>query len=70
MKNLKPKTKTKTRKIVTKRFKVTATGKILRRTPEMRHLRKNKSKRQIRRYRHYIEVTGVMAKKIRRMLGL
>lgn len=63
-------TKTKTRQIVTKRFKVTSTGKILRRTPEMRHLRRNKSKKQIRRYRQYIEVTGAMAKKIRRMLGL
>ncbi len=62
--------KTKTRQIVTKRFKVTATGKILRRTPEMRHLRHNKTKKQIRRYRHYIEVTGAMAKKIRRMLGI
>lgn len=64
------KTKTKTRKIVTKRFKVTSTGKILRRTPEMRHLRRKKTKKQIRRYRHYVEVTGIMAKKIRRMLGI
>jgi large subunit ribosomal protein L35 len=62
--------KLKTRKIVTKRFKVTATGKIMRRTQNMRHLRKNKSMKQIRRYRQYIEVTGEIAKKIRKMLAL
>jgi large subunit ribosomal protein L35 len=62
--------KIKTRSIVKKRFKITATGKVLRRMPEMRHLRRRKSKKQIRRYRHYIEVTGVMARKIRRMLGI
>ena len=62
--------KTKVRQIVTKRFKVTSTGKILRRTPEMRHLRRNKTKKQIRRYRHYVEVSKAFAKKIRRMLGI
>lgn len=62
--------KSKTRSIVKKRFKITATGKILRRTPNMRHLRRRKSKKQIRRYRHYIEVTGAMARKIRRMMHI
>jgi len=62
------KSKQKTRKIVAKRFKVTATGKVLRRTPTMRHLRRRKSKKAIRRFRHYIEVTGAFAKKIRSML--
>lgn len=60
--------KSKTRKIVYKRFKITATGKIMRRMPTMRHLRRKKSMRQIRRYRKYVEVTGVFAKKIRSML--
>lgn len=60
--------KPKTRKIVAKRFKITATGKVLRRTPNMRHLRRRKSKKAIRRYRHYIEVTGAIARKIRSML--
>ena len=64
------KTKVKTRQIVAKRFKITATGKVMRRTPQMRHLRRRKSKKQIRRYRHYVEVKGVMAKKIRMMLGI
>ncbi len=62
------KIKNKTRKIVYKRFKITATGKIMRRMPTMRHLRRKKSMRQIRRYRKYIEVTGILAKKIRSML--
>ncbi len=64
------KNKVKSRQIVRKRFKVTGTGKILRRSPEMRHLRRRKSAKQIRRYRHYIEVTGKFARKIRTMLGI
>jgi large subunit ribosomal protein L35 len=65
-----PHLKQKTRKIVMKRFKVTATGKIMRRTQNMRHLRRRKSAKQIRRYRTYQEVTGAIAKHIRRMLGI
>lgn len=64
------KNKVKTRKIVSKRFKITGTGKVLRRTPNMRHLRRKKSAKQMRRYRKYVQVTGIMAKKIKRMLGL
>jgi large subunit ribosomal protein L35 len=64
------KTKLKTRKIVAKRFKITASGKILRRAQNMRHLRRRKSKRQIRAYRVPKVVTGKIAIKIRRMLGL
>ena len=63
------KNKLKTRKIVTKRFKVTKSGKILRRAQNMRHLRRKKGKKQIRKYRGYIEVKGALAKKIRRMLN-
>lgn len=62
------KVKNKTRKIVQKRFKLTATGKVMRRIPTMRHLRRKKTMKQIRRYRKYVEVTGVLAKKIRAML--
>ncbi len=62
------KIKHKTRKIVAKRFKITSTGKVLRRSPNMRHLRRRKSNSQIRKYRKYIEITGVMAKKIKSML--
>lgn len=61
--------KMKTRKIVAKRFKITATGKVMARHQNMRHLRHHKSKKAIRRYRRPIVITGAMAKKIKRMLG-
>jgi large subunit ribosomal protein L35 len=64
------KTKQKTRKIVMKRFKITSTGKVLRRTANMRHLRRKKSKKAIRRYRKYVEVCGAFARKIKQMLHL
>ena len=63
------KTKLKIRKSASKRFKVTKTGKVLRRTQTMRHLRRKKSKKQIRRYNTPKQVTGKMAIKIKKMLG-
>lgn len=62
--------KKKTRSGVAKRFKVTASGKVLRRSQNMRHLRRRKSKKAIRAYRVPVEVTGKNAKKIKQMLGL
>lgn len=68
------KPKQKTRKSAALRFKLTKGGKkgckVLRRKQGMRHLRRNKSKKAIRKYRQYIEVTGKRAKKIKRMLGI
>lgn len=64
------KIKQKTRKGVKKRFKITATGKILRRIQNSRHHRNKKSKKAIRNYRKYAEVTGTYAKKIKKMLGI
>ena len=64
------KNKQKTRKSASNRFKVTGSGKIMRRIQNSRHLRIKKSKRAKRNYRHYVEVTGKMARKIKRMLGL
>lgn len=64
------KKKIKVRKIVQKRFKITATGKIMRRKQNSRHLRMNKSKRAKRAYRVPVEVKGKWAKKIKQMLGL
>lgn len=64
------KIKQKTRKGVSKRFKVTATGKVLRRSQNMRHLRRKKSKKAIRKYRIPVEVKGKWAKKIKRMLAI
>jgi len=64
------KIKQKTRSGVAKRFKITATGKVLRRSQNMRHRRRIKSKKAIRAYRVPTEVKGKWAKKIKRMLGL
>jgi large subunit ribosomal protein L35 len=64
------KIKQKTRKGAAKRFKITGTGKVLRRSQNMRHLRRRKSKKAIRAYRVPKEVTGKWARKIKRMLGL
>lgn len=62
--------KMKIRKSVSKRFKITKSGKVLRRSQNMRHIRRKKSKKQIRKYRQPQEVTGTMAKKIKKMLGV
>lgn len=64
------KNKQKTRKSAVKRFKVTGTGKIMRRCQNMRHLRRKKSKKTIRAYKVPVEVKGKQAKKIKKMLGI
>lgn len=64
------KIKQRTRKGVARRFKITGTGKILRRSQNMRHRRRTKSKKAIRSYRVPKQVTGKMARKIKRMLGM
>lgn len=62
--------KQKTRKGVAARFKITATGKVLRRAQNMRHLRRRKSKSAIRAGKVPRLVTGKYAKKIKQMLGI
>ena len=62
--------KQKTRRSALKRFKVTGTGKVLRRSQNMRHLRRHKSKRAIRAGRKPIEVKGKFARRIKHMLGM
>jgi large subunit ribosomal protein L35 len=62
--------KIKPRKSIAKRFKITKTGKVLRRTQNMRHIRRRKSKKATRSYRIPKVVTGEMARKIKRMLGM
>lgn len=64
------KLKQKTRKGVAKRFKITASGKVLRRSQNMRHLRRKKSKKAIRAYRVPVAITGRWARRIKQMLGL
>lgn len=61
--------KMKIKKSIASRFKVTKTGKVLRRSQTMRHLRRKKTKKQIRSYKVPKKVTGKMAIKIKRALG-
>jgi ribosomal protein L35 len=60
--------KQKTRKSIVKRFKQTTTGKIVRRTIGMRHLKANKSKKQSRRQKQINYVEGAIAKKLKKVL--
>lgn len=62
--------KQKTRKSFAKRFKVTASGKVIHRAQGMRHLRRKKSKSTIRGYNVPRVITGKFAKRIKRALGL
>jgi large subunit ribosomal protein L35 len=62
--------KHKTRQSADRRFKITGTGKVMRRVQNMRHLRRKKSKKAIRRYRVPVEVKGAFAKKVKQMLGV
>lgn len=61
--------KQKSRKSLTKRIKVTKTGKVVRRTQNMRHLRRRKSKAQVRRMKATKFLTGKTRQKIIRMLA-
>lgn len=70
MKKTNPKIKIKTRKSVAKRFKVTAGGKVVRRSGQIRHLAHNRSQRNKRRGRVPKTVNQTLAKKIKRMLGI
>jgi large subunit ribosomal protein L35 len=62
--------KQKTRKSVTKRFKVTKNGKIMRRHNFSRHLRVKKSGAKKRGQKRPVELTGYFAKKLRKALGV
>ena len=63
------KQKMKIRKSVSRRFKITGTGKLLFRGSHIRHLRRNKSKSNLRRQKVAHEVTGRWKRKIKKMLG-
>lgn len=62
--------KQKTRKSVSKRFKVTATGKVLHRSAFSRHLRTSKSASQLRRHKTLKSVNGKISRRIKRLLAL
>jgi large subunit ribosomal protein L35 len=61
--------KLRTRKTVVKRFKITANGKLLRRSTKMNHLMRKKSARQRRDLTNGSELFAGDRKRITRMLG-
>ena len=61
--------KQKTKKLITKRFRITKHGKVLRRQAFRRHLKAGKSQKRLKNLKRVIELTGPMAKKIRKVLG-
>jgi len=56
------------RKSISKRFKFTKTGKVLRRPSGLSHYRAKKSGKRIRKSRKWIPVSKAEAKKIKRLL--
>lgn len=60
--------KTKTRKSILKRFKITKTGKILRRATGQDHFRAKKPRKLIREKRKWVELSKAEAKIIKRFL--
>jgi ribosomal protein L35 len=57
------------RKSVSSRFEVTKNGVVLRQSSFNRHLRRTKSKKQLRRLKGKQPVLGRFALKVKRMLG-
>ncbi len=62
--------KMKTDKGAAKRFKITGTGKIMRRKAFRSHILEKKSSVRTRRLAMEAEVTGGDAKQVRKMLGI
>ncbi len=62
--------KTKTRRAATKRFKVTGTGKILRRPTMRAHKLEKKSSKRKRHFRKEVEVTSADRGALKKMLGI
>lgn len=59
----------KTRKSISKRFKITKTGKVLRRATGQNHYRNKKSGEERRKGRKWIEVSGPEAKRIKHLIA-
>ncbi|MEA3078049.1 MAG: large subunit ribosomal protein [Actinomycetota bacterium] len=62
--------KMKTDKGAAKRFKITGSGKIMRRKAFRAHMLEKKSSRRVRRLAQEAQVTGGDAKQVRRLLGI
>jgi len=65
----KPSKRLRIRKSVSSRFEVTKNGVVLRESSFHRHLRRTKSKKQLRRLKGKQPVLGRFALKVKRMLG-
>lgn len=63
-------TKRRSKRSLTRRVKITATGKVIRRTQNMRHRRFHKSKAQIRRMKAVKFLTKGTGRRIKKILGL
>lgn len=61
--------KRKVRKSITNRFKVTKTGKVMRRQAFRRHIKSSKTSKQLRNLKKTIELKGYYAKKIVKAVG-
>ena len=61
--------KAKIRKSVTRRFRITKTGKVMHRRAFRRHLKASKSRSRIRNLKKSVEMKGYFAKKLRKYLG-
>ena len=62
--------KVKTRSAAKKRFKVTGTGRLLRRPTMRAHKMEKKSSKRKRRFRKEISVTGSDVREVKKMLGI
>ncbi|MFA5013137.1 MAG: 50S ribosomal protein L35 [Candidatus Paceibacterota bacterium] len=63
------KTKPKTRKSITKRFRVTKNGLVMRRAVGQDHLLSKKSSKKKRELRKMVEMSVPESKKIKKLLG-
>ncbi len=61
--------KQKTRKSISKRFRITKTGKVLRRQSFRRHLKASKSKNRLRNLKRIVELKGPAARRIKKSMG-
>jgi ribosomal protein L35 len=61
--------KVKTKKSLTNRLKITKNGKVLRRQSFRRHLKASKSSKQLRGLKRTLNVTGYLARKVRKVVG-
>ena len=60
----------KTRKSLTKRFRITKTGKVLRMASGQDHYRAKKTGKQKRQLRGWVHVSAPLAKKVKRLVSV